>query len=30
MECIKHKLTGALVVAFLFLSACNGGGGSGY
>ena len=30
MEYIKYKLTGALIVAFLFLSACNGGDGSGY
>ena len=30
MEYIKYKLSGALVVAFLFLSACNGGNGSGY
>jgi hypothetical protein len=25
MEYIKHKITGALIVAFLFLSACNSG-----
>ena len=30
MEYIKYKLTRALIVAFLFLSACNGGDGSGY
>ena len=30
MEYIKYKLTGALIVAFLFLSACNGEDGSGY
>ncbi len=30
MEYIKYKLTGALIVGFLFLSACNGGDGSGY
>ena len=30
MEYIKYKLTGALIVAFLFLSACNSGDGSGY
>ena len=30
MEYIKYKLTGALIVAFLFLSACNGGEGSAY
>ena len=30
MEYFKHKLPGALIVAFLFLSACNGGDGSGY
>ncbi len=30
MEYIKYKLTGAFIVAFLFLSACNGGDGSGY
>ena len=30
MGYIKYKLTGALIVAFLFLSACNGGDGSGY
>ena len=27
---IKYKLTGASIVAFLFLSACNGGDGSSY
>ena len=30
MEYIKYKLTGSLIVAFSFLSACNNGGGSGY
>ena len=30
MEYIKYKLTKALIVAFLFLSACNSGDGSGY
>ena len=30
MEYFKYKLTGALIVASLFLSACNGGDGSGY
>ena len=30
MQNIKYKVTGALIVAFLFLSACNGGDGSGY
>ena len=30
MGYIKYKLTGALLVAFLFLSVCNGGDGSGY
>ena len=30
MDYIKFKLNGALIVAFLFLSACNGGDGSGY
>ena len=30
MEYIKYKLTEASIVAFLFLSACNGGDGSGY
>ena len=30
MEDIKYKLIGALIVAFIFLSACNSGDGSGY
>ena len=30
MDYIKHKITGALIVALLFSSACNGGNGSGY
>jgi len=30
MEYIKYKLTGTLILAFSFLSACNNGGGSGY
>ena len=30
MDYIKYKLNGTLIVAFLFLSACNGGDGSGY
>ena len=30
MEYIKHKITGALIVALLFSSACNGGDGGGY
>ena len=30
MDYIKHKITGALIVALLFSSACNGGDGSGY
>ena len=30
MEYVKDKLTGALIVAVLFLAACNGGDGSGY
>jgi hypothetical protein len=30
MEHIKYKLTGGSIVVFLFLSACNGGNGSGY
>ncbi len=30
MEYSKYKLAGALIVAFLFLWACNGGAGSGY
>ena len=30
MEYVKYKSTGALIVAFLFLLACNGGDGSGY
>ena len=30
MEYIKHKITEALIVALLFISACNGGDGGGY
>ncbi len=30
MGYIKYKLTRALIMALLFLSACNGGDGSGY
>jgi len=30
MKYIKYKLTGAVILAFLFLSKCNGGDGSGY
>ena len=30
MAHIKYKLTNTLIVAFLFLSACNNGVGSGY
>ena len=30
MDYIKYKLIRALIMAFLFLSACNGGDGSGY
>ena len=30
MEFIKYKTSNTLIVAFLFLSACNSGDGSGY
>ena len=30
MEFLKYKLTNTLILAFLFVSACNSGDGSGY
>ena len=30
MEFIKYKITNTLILAFLFVSACNSGDGSGY